>query len=151
MNRLRIFFAVAAFGVAGGSLADDARIVAESSAARWNAALSERRLEDIVSLYTGDAMLLRPDGEVSRDPAQIRAFWQGMMSQGEFAIDVVGAHSEKDDTIVMTTTFSEIKRIDSKHAGIRYHYDGMLYNVLQKQADGSWKAKIQRWSGPVRS
>jgi ketosteroid isomerase-like protein len=151
MNRLRIFFTLLALGITNGALADDARVIAESSAARWNAALSQRKLDEIVALYTGDAMLLRPDGEVSRDPAQIRAFWQGLMNQGEFAVDVVGAHSEKDDTIVMTTTFSEIKRIGSSTPGLHYHYDGMLYNVLQRQADGSWKAKIQRWSGSRHS
>jgi ketosteroid isomerase-like protein len=151
MKRLQISSLLAAMAAAGSVHADTAQSVAEMSAAHWNTALSHHRLDDILALHTGDAMLLRPDGEVSRSPTQIRAFWQGLMKQGEFAVDVVGAHSEKDDTIVVTTTFSEIKRIDTSSPGIRYQYDGVLYNVLQRQPDGSWKARIQRWSGPAKS
>ncbi|MGY6215983.1 YybH family protein [Methylolobus aquaticus] len=151
MKRLRISSLLAAMAAAGSVHAETAHSVAEMSAARWNTALAHRQLDEILALYTGDAMLLRPDGEVSRNPAQIRAFWQSLMQSGEFAVDVVGAHSEKEDTIVVTTTFSEIKRIGTSTPGIRYQYDGVLYNVLQRQPDGSWKARIQRWSGPTKS
>lgn len=151
MKRLRIFSLLAVAAASGSAYADDARSVAESSAARWNAALAHHRLDEILALYTGDAMLLRPDGQVSRSPEQIRDYWQGLMRQGQFAIAVVGVQREKDDTVVMTTTFSETKHVGTSPGGIRYRYDGVLYHVLQRQSDGSWKARIQRWSTTTSS
>jgi ketosteroid isomerase-like protein len=43
-----------------------ARQIAERSAAQWNAAFARGALEDILALYSDNAMLLQPNGAVSR-------------------------------------------------------------------------------------
>lgn len=68
--------------------ADEARQIAESAAARWNAAFAKGGLEEIVSLYTDNAMLVQPNGQISRSPGEIRAFWQPLLQTGVYAMDI---------------------------------------------------------------
>ncbi len=86
--------------VAGESQMDDkVRQIAESSAAQWNAAFAKGKVEDILSLYADNAMLVQPNGAVSKGAGQIRDFWQTLIQQGEYAMDIVDVRGEQSDTI----------------------------------------------------
>lgn len=135
---------------APGGAADDIRTIAATNAAEWNQAFAEGKVDEIVSLYTTDAILVQPNGKVSRDRGEIRNFWQMLIDQGAFKIDIVDVKGEKDDTIVTTTTLSDLKTLQDSHQTLRYHYDGVLYSVLKRQSDGSWKAQVQQWSEKIR-
>lgn len=128
---------------------DNARQIAESNVAKWNEAFAKGKVDDILSLYAQDAMLVQPNGEVSRSAGEIRAFWQHLISQraGVFEIDIVEAKGGKDGTIVTTAKLSDLKTLpDKTHQVLKYNYDGLLYSVLKRQSDGSWKAQVQQWS-----
>lgn len=125
---------------------DSARQIAERSAAQWNAAFAAGKVDAILSLYSEDAMLLEPNGLVAKGSGQIRSFWSNMIQQGEYAMDIVDVHGEQDGTIVATAKLSDVKTLENTQETIRYHYQGLVYNVLRQQADGSWKAEVQRWN-----
>lgn len=131
--------------------ADEARQIAESAVAQWNAAFAKGGLDDIVSLYTDNAMLVQPNGQVSRNSGEIRAFWRPLLRTGVYAMDIVDARSEQEDTIVATSTLSDVKTwSDSANPQVmKYRYGGVLYSVLKRQADGTWKAQVQKWTPRV--
>jgi ketosteroid isomerase-like protein len=137
----------------GASLAsDDPRQIAETAAAQWNAAFAQGKVDDIVSLYADNAMLLQPNGAAIRSRGEIRAFWQTLIQTGAYAMDVVGARGEPDGSIVATVRLSEVKTLPyPQRMVMKYHYGGVLYSVLKRQPDGSWKAQVQRWTGGSRS
>ncbi len=148
MNRsLGLLLALVTTAGVGQALADDSpRQIAESSAAQWNAAFAKGKVEAIVSLYADNAMLLRPDGAVSRGAGEIRAFWQNVIQQGDYAMDIVDVSNDRDDTIVATAELSGVKTQGSQSQATKYRYEGVLYSVLKRQPDGSWKAKVQKWN-----
>lgn len=62
-------------------------------------------------------------------------------------MDIVDVRSEQDGSIIATARLSDIKTLRSEQPQtIKYHYGGVLYSVLRRQPDGSWKAQVQRWS-----
>ncbi|HYE36382.1 YybH family protein [Methylocaldum sp.] len=138
---------VAAMGAGTSQAGENVRQIAESSIAKWNAAFAKGKVEEILSLYADNAMLVQPNGAVSKSTGEIRAFWQMLIQKGVYAMDVVDARSEKDDTIVATTKLSDVKTLQGPLQVMKYRYDGVLYSVLKRQADGSWKAQVQQWSG----
>jgi uncharacterized protein (TIGR02246 family) len=133
--------------------ADEARQVAEASIAQWNSAFAKRKVDDIVSLYAANAMLVRPDGSVSRSPEQIRAFWQSLIAQnnGVFSVGIQDVRGENSDTVITQTILSDVKRLQNTRQVMKYNYEGVLYSVLKRQSDGSWKAQVQQWSHKGRS
>ena len=135
--------------VAGESQTEDNfRRIAESNAAEWNAAFAKGRVEDILSLYADNALLVQPNGAVSKGAGQIRDFWQPLIQQGEYAMDIIDVRGERPDTIVATVKLSDVKTLPSPRQQVmKYRFDGVLYSVLKRQPDGSWKAQVQRWNG----
>lgn len=150
MRTRLVLLATMLWGVTAGA-ADDFRAIAASNAAQWNRAFAAGKVDAILSLYAPDAILVQPDGKVFRQQNEIRSFWQTLINQGAFQIDVIDVKSEKDDTIVTTTTLSDIKTLQDSRHPLRYHYDGVLYSVLKRQSDGTWKATVQHWSEKARS
>ncbi len=132
---------------------DDVQRVAEANTAQWNAAFAKGRVEDIVSLYSPSAMLVQPDGAVSKNSEQIRAFWRNLIEKnsGLLTINVQEAKSGKDDTIITRAVLSDVKSLQNTQHVIKYNYEGVLYSVLKRQSDGSWKAQVQQWSNKGRS
>lgn len=137
---------VTTMGQAFADTPESARQIAESATAEWNAAFAKGRVDDILTLYSNDAMLLQPDGAVSRGASQIRDFWQKMIQQGEYAMDVIDVRREQGGAIVATVRLSDVKTLTSAHQTVKYNYDGVVYSVLKQQADGRWKAEVQRWN-----
>lgn len=128
--------------------ADSPRQVAEATMAKWNEAFQHGRVEEIVALYTDNAMLLAPNGQVSKNPAEIRAFWQALLERkaGEYRFNVVEARDDKGDTIVTKAVLSNKQTLARPTQTMRYNYDGELFNVFKRQKDGSWKTEVQRWN-----
>ena len=121
--------------------------VAENAAGQLNDALQKGRVDDIVSLYTDNAMIIQPDGSFSKERGEIRAFWQNMLDKksGVMAIDVIEAKDDQEGTIVTTAHISDSKSLSTSPGTMKYSYDGVVYSVLRRQADGSWKAQVQQW------
>jgi len=133
--------------------ADEARQVAEANAAQWNSALAKGTVDDIVALYADGAMLVRPDGEVSKGAGQIRAFWQNLIGDNRhlLTVGIEEAKGEKEGTVITRTTLSDVETLQNTQHVMKYNYDGVLYSVLKRQSDGTWKAQVQHWSQKRKS
>jgi uncharacterized protein (TIGR02246 family) len=140
---LSVSLAQSAFGAVAGP-----REIAEATAAQWNEAFRKGRVEDILSLYAENAMLLQPSGQVSRTPKEIREFWQRLIARknGEYRINVIDARIEKDGSLVTTLQLSRRQNLYNSGQAVKYNDDGELRNVFRRQADGAWKAQVQRWN-----
>lgn len=147
-TKLKIGLALATMVVSTYSLAGETpREIAETTAAQWNAAFAKGQVEAILPLYADNAMLLLPNGEVSKGTAQIRSFWQTILPKGAFALDIIDVRGEQDGSIVTTSRISDVNTPrDRQQHVMKYQYGGVLYSVLKRQADGSWKAQVQRWN-----
>lgn len=121
--------------------------IAESNVAKWNKAFAHGQVDEILSLYTNNAILVQPNGSVSKNIGEIRVFWQTLIEKrsGVLAIDVIDIKSEQEDTIVATMRISEVKTLSVAAQIMKYQYDGVLYSVLKRQRDGSWKTQVQQW------
>ena len=137
---------VTSMGVCHAQNSESARKIAENAAAQWNAAFAGGRVEDILSLYADNALLLQPNGAVAKGSGQIRDFWQKLIGQGDYAMDLVDVRSQQDGTIVATVRFSDLKTLPNGGLhSMKYRYGGRVYSVLKQQPDGRWKAAVQRW------
>ena len=153
MSNKRLWLAGFLFAGSSAFSADDPWQIAQASVAKWNEAFATGKVDDIVSLYSDHAMMVQPNGSVSKSSGEIRAFWQTLIDNkgGTFAFDIVEVRSEKEDTIITTTKFTDVKTLNTQRQVMKYNYDGLLYSVLKRQSDGSWKAEAQRWSDKSRS
>lgn len=126
----------------------DPREIAEPTAAEWNEAFRKGRIQDILSLYTENAIVLQPSGQVSRSPREISGFWQGLIEKksGEYRVAVVDARAGQDGSVVTTLQFSRQQSLSRSGRTMKYNYDGELLSVFKRQPDGTWKAQPQRWN-----
>lgn len=119
--------------------------IIKAAVKEWNSVIKTGTAEDIIALYADDAILLQPNGKVSTAPEEIKDFWQKLIAtrSGEYKIDTAKVVYAGEDTIVSTTKWSNVLPLPER--SMKYSYDGVIYNVLKRQNDGSWKAQVQEW------
>ncbi|MDD5035188.1 MAG: hypothetical protein PHE55_10545 [Methylococcaceae bacterium] len=123
------------------------RKIAEESVSKWNQAIAKGAVDEIGSLYTGDAILIEPHGVVAKGQ-EIRQFWRALIDsqRGVYTLALLDVSDEKDNTIVARIAMEDTKPLGKSNQVLRYRFNGVLYNVLIRQPDGSWKVQTQRWS-----
>lgn len=129
--------------------ADSSRKSAEQAIAEWNRALKHGDVSDIMAFYTDDAMLLQPSGSVARKSSEIRSFWKSLIKKGhdKYAVDVVKVSDSGANTVIAQTKWVSTAVLDGAAKDVmNYYYDSSVSTVLKRQADGSWKANIQKWN-----
>ncbi|MCX8049836.1 MAG: nuclear transport factor 2 family protein [Methylohalobius sp.] len=137
---LLLALTVSSFGSAAAKdVAEQAALVA---VAQWNAVLKQKKLDELLRLYAKDALVLLPSGEVVKDPAAIRKFWQRLLAErsGRYALDLDKVLFAQGDTVISTLRWSNLD------GGMKYQYEGVIYNVFKRQPDGSWTAQVQQWN-----
>lgn len=136
------------FWGSGSVSADSLRNIAESNVHQWNSALEQRDLDQIMALYTDNAMLLEPNGKVSRTKDAIRSFWRSVLDSAnvEYSFDVEEIQKSTSQIVLAAKWFnrSQLRAAGSQAQG--RSYNGKMTNVLVRQDDGTWKAQIQRWN-----
>lgn len=130
---------------------DAGRPIAEEDVVHWNSAIAQGSLDGIAALFTADAMLIQPNGKVIRDSGRIRDFWKSLLEaqQGQPHFALVRARRENDDTVVTRAVLSDSITL-GKQDVMNYRYQGVVNNVLKRQADGGWKVQVQRWNDGSR-
>lgn len=130
------------FSLSAATMAQDAPRSISDAVAKWNQVLQQGNLDALMHLYAKDAMVLLPNGKAVKDPNEIRRFWQQVLANkgGQFRMNVDDIIYSRDDTVVSTLRWT------AKEGALQYAYDGVIYNVFKKQADGTWKSEVQRWN-----
>lgn len=122
--------------------------IAKEEVAEWNRAVAHNSIDEILSLYARDALLMQPNGVAVRGSDGIRQFWEVLLNQpsGTYRFSLDDVRVEPDGTIISRILVNDIKYLGVPERTMKYRYEGVLYHVLKRQADGNWKAEVQRWS-----
>lgn len=128
--------------MAVGATRDDPKKMAADAVAQWNAVLNSGSVDALMRLYADNAMVLLPNGQAATNSKSIREFWKHLLANtyGKHQLDLDDVIFVKDDTIVSTVRWSNLED------GLKYSYEGVIYNLFKRQPDGSWKAQVQRWN-----
>ena len=135
-------------GLPAASADDTLRSIAERNVHQWHAALEQRDIDQIMNLYTDNAIVLQPDGGVSKTRDSIRSFWRSVLESAnvEYSFDVEQIQKSTSKIVLAAKWFNRNQLSASTPASHHHGYDGKMTNVLVRQNDGSWKAQVQRWN-----
>ena len=110
-----------------------ARVAIEAANERFMQAFAQADAARLASLYTENAQLLPPGGEIAHGWEAIRAFWQAAMDSGITAARLeIAEVEEHGDTAI------EVSRYTLLGAGEQVLDQGK-YIVIWKQERGQWK------------
>lgn len=106
--------------------------------------LNEKDIRKIHETYTEKAMLVPTQAEILDDNSQIVSFWHHQLNQGKshYRIDIIDLRVNRN---IAQMSAMWTATITTGGAGTRI-VDGYMTNVLERQADGNWKIRIQNWN-----
>lgn len=116
-------------------------LAVQASNARLQVALNNNvGASELQSLYTPDAVVIPPSGQIISSTADYAAYLSGYMRDrmGNFQVETVDLRTEGDLAYQSAVWMATLK------GGTEV--SGEMSNVLQRQADGSWKIKFQNWN-----
>ena len=107
----------------------------------FEAAVAARNVGPLDHVYTSDARILPPGGEMVSGRENIKQFWQGAIQ----ALNVASVELETVDFEVAGDTCYEIGRAALNFAagGPPMH---AKYVVVWKREDGAWKWHVDIWN-----
>jgi ketosteroid isomerase-like protein len=108
----------------------------------FEAAVAARTVEPLDAVYTADARILPPGGEMIGGREKIKEFWQGAID----SLNVASVQLVSMDVEDLGDTAYEIGR-----ATLRFATPGapplqVKYVVIWKQEDGAWKWHVDIWN-----
>jgi uncharacterized protein (TIGR02246 family) len=113
----------------------------------WAAACNTRHLDDLVSTYSSDALVLRPNHPAVRGAAAIREFFFATLDAGfgeveiePLRVDVIGDVAYEAGRCKMLVPVAVSKRREER---------GKYLAVLARQANGEWRIVSDCWSSDL--
>jgi len=110
----------------------------------WAAAVNNRRLDDLVSTYTADALVLRPNHPAVRGAAAIREFFFAALDSGlgdveldPLRLEVIGDVAYEAGRCKMLVPVAVSKRREEK---------GKYLALLTRKSNGEWGISCDCWS-----
>ena len=110
----------------------------------WAAAVNNRRLDDLVSTYIADALVLRPNHPAVRGTAAIREFFFAALDSGfgdveldPLRLDVIGDVAYEAGRCKMLVPVAVSKRREEK---------GKYLALLTRKSNGEWAITCDCWS-----
>ncbi len=106
-------------------------------------ALNTSNLNTLKTIYTDNAEVIPAESsslDNKSDPATF-LYEQLKTGRGRYRIDVIDLHVE-DNVAYLSALWSATVITDANDATV---LDGYISNVLERQSDGSWKIREQRW------
>ena len=126
------------------SSAEDVRRIKEVSAAR-EAAFNESDAQKIATYFTEDAVLMAPGQPADTGRAAVAEYYQSIfdtyepeLSSHYVTVEVVGTHAYGRGIAEVTLT--------PKDGGASVTSTSKYINILEKQADGTWKTTHDIWN-----
>jgi uncharacterized protein (TIGR02246 family) len=119
--------------------AQSARTAIEANGKRFTEAFNKGDAAAVANMYTMDARVLPPNGEMVEGRPNIQKFWQGAMSAGVKMVSLETVHVETQGNVAV-----EIGRYTSTvpGAGGTTTTDKGKYVVVWKREGESWKLAV---------
>jgi uncharacterized protein (TIGR02246 family) len=113
----------------------------------WVFACNSRQLDDLVSIYSADALVLRPNHPAVRGTAAIREFFFAALDSGvgdveidPIRLDVIGDVAYEAGRFKMLVPLAVGKRREER---------GKYLALLSRQANGEWRIVSDCWSSDL--
>lgn len=124
--------------------AQDARSEIEAANKKWDDTFNGKDAAGLAALYTSDAKLLPPAKTVVSGKDDIQKFWEKAFQGGfgDHKIDIIDLRSSGNwayQAAHWTVT-------GPGNNGGRVTHEGKLVSILEKQPDGTWKARLHTWN-----
>ena len=115
------------------------RTAIEANSKQFIEALNKGDAAAVANMYTVDARVLPPNGEMVEGRANIQKFWQGAISAGLKLLSLETTHVETQGSIAV-----EVGRYTSTvpGAGVTTTTDKGKYVVVWKRQGRSWKLAV---------
>jgi len=110
--------------------------------AAWEAALDAEDIDALVMIYTSDARLMPPNGEMASGGDAVRTIFGGMLEAG-LSVDLVSIEAQASGDIgydVGTYTMMD---------GDTVVDTGKFIEIFQRGDDGEWRISTDMWSSNV--
>lgn len=152
MRRHRFHFLVAALPLilvnraffAETPKADPARAPIEKQGAEFAEAFNRGDIAAVAAMYSEDAILLPPDGELVRGRSAIEALWQGTRDSGvkTIAFTVLDVHSGRDLAVEVGKADLKIQPPNQPESSQTVKY----VVVWRREKGGVWKLFRDIWN-----
>ncbi len=110
----------------------------------WANSISKGDIAAVGELYSADAVMLPPSSEILNNRSEIRGYWENLKSNGISNYNLSQVGLEVKGNLAYETALWEATR--KTNTGDEITFEGNISNVYEKQADGSWKIKLQSWN-----
>jgi ketosteroid isomerase-like protein/ribosomal protein L37E len=113
----------------------------------WMQACNTKHLDDLVDLYTADAMVLRPNVTAVRGAAAIREFFFSALDAGLGEVELESLRTELLGDIAFEA--GRCKMLVPVAMGKRREERGKYLIVLVRKSGGEWKLAADCWSSDL--
>lgn len=145
MKNFKYMFLISILSLSSAFAASSPAASLEEMSALWVSSFDNGKTESLESLYTENAMAFPPSSEILEGPIAISAYLESLRKVVGFdEYSISNVDSQIKGNTAYTTALWEAIRVDAD--GSEIVLDGNITNVLERQADGSWKIKFQRWN-----
>ncbi|SEI86229.1 conserved hypothetical protein [Cyclobacterium xiamenense] len=126
-----------------GEAADVAAIKAMSQARAD--AFNEGDAGSIAAYFTEDAVLMAPNSPKKTGPAAVAAYYQEIFDSYHTELESGYEHVTVDGDLAFGRGFAKVT-LFSKSTGDTLYSTSKYLNILERQADGSWKTTHDIWN-----
>ncbi len=130
--------------ISAPAMATDADTAIKASNLSFEYAINTGNADALSGLYTADAVLLPPTDETLAKPAAIRQFWQKAMEDGMRNVKLANFDLRIEGDTAYQAAIWSAETIASN--GETLLIGGNMLNIFSRQADGSWKPRMQSWN-----
>jgi uncharacterized protein (TIGR02246 family) len=131
----------------GGAIMNRVETAVRKVIQDWVFACNSKQLEDLVSIYAADALVLRPNHPAVRGTAAIREFFFAALDSGvgdveidPIRLDVIGDFAYEAGRFKMLVPLAVGKRREER---------GKYLALLSRQTNGEWRIVSDCWSSDL--
>lgn len=132
---------------AGGAALTKAESTIRQITQDWALACNNKQLDDMLALYAGDAMVLRPNVPPVRGTAAIREFFFSALGAGLGEVEMETLRVELFGDVAYET--GRCKMLVPTVVGKRREEQGKYVIIYSKQKSGDWQAIVDSWSSDL--
>lgn len=143
MNKLNTLLLTSLITVTGSVLASPVTSVTEISE-EWRQNFNSGSKDALMKLYSDEAVLFQPNNEIVDGTEAINDYLNRLNYLNVEDFIIWDVEMDSNGKVAYETALWQATGIDAN--GQTVSYDVNVTNVLEKQADGSWKIRMQSWN-----
>lgn len=146
MKIRNIIYAITLFSstISASVLASDADTAIKANNLSFEYALNTGNAQAVSQLYADDAVVMPPTDETLARPELIRQFWEEAINNGISNVKLSNFDIRVEGDTAYQAAIWSAERLGSN--GNTISIGGNMVNVFIRQADGSWKPRLQSWN-----